>query len=109
MNRLSKLIAALLVGGVLGWGGFASAQSSSSIGPLNKSISTQGIWAGGGIQSKGSISQNAIGTPSAPTAVTNGTAGTTSVNYYCVAMDSTSNPNVQTWGLVTNQGDSIPS
>lgn len=102
MKRISSLIAILLI---LAACSLSFAQSSSSVGPLNQSSMTQGLWASGGIKSKGSISTAAIGTPSAPVVVVGGgTAGVTSVAYFCAAMDMNST------GLATsNVGDSIPS
>jgi len=63
----------------------------------------------GGMSVVGSILQTAIGVPSAPTAVTIGTAGTTSYTYYCVGSDLNGNDTVPSNSLVFATGNATLS
>lgn len=54
----------------------------------------QGLINNGGVMQVGSTSLAAIGTPSAPTLSTNGTAGVTSIVYACTALDINGNASI---------------
>lgn len=84
--------------------------SSQTSGPQNLSLSPQGLWLAGGANVAGSLKVNAIGTPTAPTVTNVGTAGSTSIAYYCVAEDMNST-GLANGTAVANQGggDSLPS
>lgn len=77
----------------------AIAALSLNVSPTGVANNTQtigGIGSNGGLQELGSSSTLPIGTPTAPTVTNNGTAGASSLIYYCVATD-------------INGNDSIPS
>lgn len=63
-------------------------------GPTNLSVPAQGVYNAGGGTWTGSFTQAAIGTPSAPTVTTNGTAGSTSLVYACTALDANGNATI---------------
>lgn len=64
------------------------------VGPTDSASRQQGSINSGGSQVTGSIVVTAIGTPSAPTLTTNGTAGATSRVYACTALDINGNATI---------------
>lgn len=93
MNRINKSFAAL---GLLVALSLAPLQAHAvvwtmptipPVGATDQSLTTQGIISNGGQTTVGSHVQSAIGTPSAPTMTTNGTAGVTSIVYACTGVD----------------------
>ena len=69
--------------------------SGQAAGPTGYgNVYQQGIHNSGGQDVAGSIKITAIGTPSAPTLSTNGTAGSTSIVYACIGFDFNGNQTV---------------
>lgn len=68
-----------------------------------------GLASNGGQNVVGSVIQRPIGTPSAPTMTTNGTAGATSLVYACTAFDFNGQPAAQDSAGADNPGQTIPS
>ena len=83
--------------------------SNTDTGPLNQSISPQGLYAAGGESIYGSIKQVALGKPTAPTVVGSGTAGTTSYIYYCVAQDMNGNETIPSASFTFTTGNATLS
>jgi hypothetical protein len=72
-------------------------------------LKAYGVNIHGGANIIGSTNSAHIGTPSAPTLSTNGTAGATSIVYACIAFDYNGLPNQQDSANADNPGQSIPS
>ena len=72
-------------------------------------IAAYGLQNHGGRNEVGSIVSSHIGTPSAPTMTTNGTPGSTTLTYACVAFDYNGLAPYQDSANADNPGQSIPS
>lgn len=90
LKRTTNLLAAAILlfaaatpAGAVVW----TMPSLPPVGATDQSLTTQGIISNGGQTTVGSHVQTAIGTPSAPTMTTNGTAGATSITYACTGVD----------------------
>ncbi len=99
MKHLSRIFATLVLGGVLAAGGLAQATvwtmpTMPPVGVTDLSGKYQGMSNLGGQAQVGSLVVTAIGTPTAPTFVVNGTAGSTSIVYACTAVDFNGNATI---------------
>lgn len=98
MKRLLNLVLLLALIAGLSTNAFATVWSNPSPlypgGPMNLQQNVQGLNATGGVNSTGSIKMSGIGTVSAPTLATVGTAGSTSLIYACTALDINGNATV---------------
>jgi hypothetical protein len=83
-QKVKRLLTIIMV---LAWAGIAAAQSNTTTGPLNYSKQSQGQYNAGGEETYGSVKWIALSTAAAPTVTVNGTAGSTSISYYCAAED----------------------
>jgi hypothetical protein len=89
MKRLTNLVLAvvLAVGFAQSAWATAAAPANAQNGPNEVTNQLQSTQINGGQTLNGSLYQNPLGTPSAPTITQVGTAGSTSYTYYCVAQD----------------------
>jgi hypothetical protein len=91
MKKLTSLLIALIVAMTLRVAPAAAVAwvmpSGVANGPTNGVGTVQGLVTNGGLSVTGSVVLAPIGTPSAPTMTTNGTAGVTSAVYACTAFD----------------------
>src|SRR5712664_2979919 len=97
-NRITLAILALFL-----FVGRPAAAPNIGSGPNN--LLTGSINSVGGVQSIGSISVAAIGTPSAGSVVNFGTAGATTYTYLCVAQDINANETIPSATFTTTTGN----
>jgi|SRR5580693_2060760 hypothetical protein len=94
LKRKATSTTIAIVVGVLASAMLAAAATLSlntSNGPTNNAPVFQGFGSTGGQQQIGSTTITALGAPGVPVVTNNGTAGSTSINYYCVATDINGN------------------
>lgn len=107
-KRLLSLVAALVFAPAIA---FAAASNPTNVqnGPTNQTEFHGSMVVDGGVTVNGSIIQNGLGAPAAPTITNGGTAGSTSYTYYCVAQDVNGNESPASASASTSTGNATLS